>query len=273
MGEAVGRLARAFPPVRQRVEGHHRERGAARRFRTDLGPRVRRRCRRCRDSAARSCRRSRVAWLLPRLTDRLKIESLGRIESGRGRQVSLAGVNATAAGEVAQKSDLRPVIERRDLDPFFERGEPPAGIRREALDEPLQKRGAKGGISTLLPGQPQVEFGAALDDKSFEQFAGVEVTERLQLLGAQRLDRALHGGGDLRGVHQPAVQPQRNGIAGRDHHISGDVFQHASQLAEAPPKLAPGVIGCLVPQQLAEPAAPRRALRQREIGEQPTRLA
>ena len=137
----------------------------------------------------------------------------------------LARVHATASGEAAQKSDLRPVIERRDLDPFFERGEPLVGIRREARDEPLKKRGAKGGISTLLPGQPQVEFGAALDDKPFEQFARVELTERLQLLGAQRLDRAIHSGGDLRRVHEPAVEPQRNRIAGRDDHISGGVSE------------------------------------------------
>ena len=95
----------------------------------------------------------------------------------------------------------------------------------------------------------------------------------MQWLGAERVDRAIHRGGDLDRVHEPAVQPQRDGIAGRDDDISGGVSQEASQLAEAPPKLSPGVIGCLVPQQLAEPAAPGRALRQREKGEQAACLA
>ncbi len=83
----------------------------------------------------------------------------------------------------------------------------------------MKKRGTKGGISTSLSSQPQVEFGAALNDKPFEQFASVEIAERLQSLGAQRFDRAIYGGSDLRRVHAPAVQPQLNCIAGRDDHI------------------------------------------------------
>src|SRR6185437_6791583 len=101
MREAVGGLADALPAVRQRVEGHHRQRGAARWLGAGLGPCAVRWCRRYRNGAARNRSRSRVADFLPRLADRLEIESLGLVESRRGRQVPPARVDAPAPGETA----------------------------------------------------------------------------------------------------------------------------------------------------------------------------
>ncbi len=127
MREAVGRLGGAFPPVWQRVKGITASDGRRAGNRPILSPSL---------GAGLPIARPSTAGGRPSdgSCHALRIGSKSRPSASRvapWRRMPLARVDATAPGEAAQKSDLRPVIERRHLDPFFERSEPLAGIHGE----------------------------------------------------------------------------------------------------------------------------------------------
>ncbi len=104
-----------------------------------------------------------------------------------------------------------------------------------------------------------------------EEVADEQFGQSLQALDIKRPNTFRRGRGDGARIDENVIQIKSDRVArGLDPWAIGFV-EYAAQLAEAPAKLAPGIVGH-IPQQLAQAAAPDRMRSQRQIGKQRAQL-
>src|SRR5262245_45512287 len=109
------------------------------------------------------------------------IETLGVEQVSGGRQVLLALPNATAPGEGAQQDLMRSLVERGELEPFFQVTE--NVLAAGACDQMFQDRRVGCAQAAALGRQPALERRAAVDLQRLQKVADEQRRERPQPRG------------------------------------------------------------------------------------------
>ena len=172
--------------------------------------------------------------------------------------------NLASSRERLEEALVRPLIERRELEPRVEVHE--RLVIRAAHDELLEHRSATAAKPTTLCSQPGGKYGAAVNRQTFEKFPLERCRERPEWLRRQRLDPGLGGPQDVERVDQTLRQIQLNGVPMRVHSAAGTVVEQATNLAQAPTQFAARIVGD-VPQQFTQRASGDGLRRHRQVRE------
>ena len=188
---------------------------------------------------------------------------------GRG-QVGFGLSNLAPSRERLEETLVRPLIERRELEPCVEVQE--RLVVGAAHDQLLEHCRAAAAKPTTLCRQPGGKHGAAVNRQTLEEFPVEQCRERCEWLRRQRLDPGLSGPQNVEHVHPAVRQIELNRVPTREHWPARIVVEQATDLAQAPSQFAARIVGD-VPQQLAQLSSGDGLLGQRHVSEQRAYLA
>ncbi len=182
----------------------------------------------------------------------------------------LAVAKPAAPGENVQEELVGALIEGSKLQPLLQISKN-LGVRN-AVGEALQQCGVIGAEAASLRHKPAAEGRAAIDLQTFKEVSGERCGKHSQPIRSERLDALLTRTADLDRI-DPAVgeiEPDRIGSCFDPSPTR--LIDKAPDLAEAPAKFAPRIVG-EVPQQLTKLAPCHGVRGERHIREEPLYLA